>query len=312
MEITIDPKARPCPGVERAIALAEDGLRRGEHLFSAGPLIHNRREVERLGGLGLKAVRPEDLADRRQRKRFFGHFFLLRAHGEAEAHVDRARSCGMKIVDATCPIVHHSQDLVLQHVREGWRIVVVGAADHPEVKGLLARAGENGVSVASAKAASALDMENRTLLLAQSTVNPDVFAAVRHALAHRSPGLKIVDTTCRFLKNRQMDIRAFAESLDVVVFIAGRNSSNGKLLFETSLGVNAQTFLVEAPNELVQGLFKNGNRVGISGGASTPRWQLDEMRMFLETIKEPNPRGLKNKKGGSLLWWMRKNQKTKS
>jgi 4-hydroxy-3-methylbut-2-enyl diphosphate reductase len=197
-------------------------------------------------------------------------------------------------------------------VREGWRIVVVGNPDHPEVQGLMARAGESGAVASSARAAESLDVENRSLLLAQSTVDPDLFAAVRHVLAHRVPGLKIADTTCRFLKNRQGELQSFAAALDILVFIAGKNSSNGKLLFETARGINKNTFLVEAPDELKRALFKNGHRIGISGGASTPRWQLDEMRMFLETLKENSPRGLKNKKGGPLLWWMRKNQKTKA
>jgi 4-hydroxy-3-methylbut-2-en-1-yl diphosphate reductase len=311
MVITVDPKAKPCPGVERAIALAEDGLRRGETLFSAGALIHNRREVERLEGLGLRSIKPEDFADKRMRKLFFGHSLLLRAHGESENLIARARGCGMKIVDATCPIVRHSQDLVLQHVREGWRIVIAGDPEHPEVRGLLARAGENGAVAANARAAETLDMENRTLLLAQSTVDPELFAAVRHALAKRIPGLKIADTTCRFLKNRQADMRAFAAPLDFVVLVAGRNSSNARLLADTARTENKNTFLVEAPDELKRALFKNGHHVGISGGASTPRWQLDEMRQFLENIGN-SPKGLKNRKGGPFLWRMLKKQtKTK-
>jgi 4-hydroxy-3-methylbut-2-en-1-yl diphosphate reductase len=307
MVITVDPKARPCPGVERAIALAEDALRRGETLFSAGALIHNRREVERLEGLGLKSIRPEDFADKAMRKIMAGQSLLLRAHGESEALVHKARGCGMKIVDATCPIVRHSQDLVQQHVREGWKIVVTGSPDHPEVRGLMARAGENGAVAANARAAETLDVENRTLLLAQSTVDPALFAAVRHALARRSPGLKIADTTCRFLKNRQADMLAFAEPLDLVVLVAGRDSSNAKLLFETARTRNRNTFLVEAPDELKRDLFKNGRRIGISGGASTPRWQLDEMRLFLESIGN-SPKGLKNRKGGPFLWRMLKKQ----
>lgn len=311
MVVTVDPKARPCPGVERAIALAEDALRRGETLFSSGELIHNRREVERLEGLGLRPVRPEDFSDRGMRKLLAGQSLLLRAHGESEALVARAREYGMKIVDATCPIVRHSQDLVLQHVREGWRIVVTGDPGHAEVKGLMARAGENGAVATNARSAAMLDVENRTLLLAQSTVDPELFAAVRHVLAKRVPGLKIADTTCRFLKNRQADIRAFAETLDFVVLVAGRSSANARLLYETARAKNRNTFFIEAPDELKRALFKNGHHIGISGGASTPRWQLDEMRLFLEEIGN-SPKGLKNRKGGPFLWRMLKKQtKTK-
>jgi 4-hydroxy-3-methylbut-2-enyl diphosphate reductase len=297
MVITVDPKARPCPG--------------GDTMFSVGALIHNPREVERLEGLGLRLVQSEDFSDRKMRELLSGQSLLLRAHGESEALVARAREYGMKIMDATCPIVRHSQELVLQHAREGWRIVVAGDPGHPEVRSLMARAGENGAVAVNARAAETLDVENRTLLLAQSTVDPELFAAVRHALAKRVAGLKIADTTCRFLKNRQADIRAFAEPLDYVVLVAGRSSANARLLYETARAENRNTFLIEAPDELKRTLFKNGHHIGISGGASTPRWQIEEMRLFLENIGN-SPKGLKNRKGGPFLWRMLKKQtKTK-
>ena len=308
MHITVDPKAKPCPGVERAIALAEDVLRRGEPLFAAGQLIHNRREVERLERLGLQLITPETLSDKHRRKRLFGRHFILRAHGESQDIILKAKSCGMKIIDATCPIVRHSQELVEQHTRDGWRIVIVGNPEHPEVRGLLARAGENGTVVSDSGQAQKLDVENRSLLLAQTTVDPNRFAEVRRILSGRTQGLKIVDTVCRYLRNRQTDIQAFAAEQESVIVVVGKNSSNGRLLYETARCVNKNTLLVEGPDELKTSLFKNGARVGISGGASTPRWQLDEMRMFLENIREINPKGFINIKGGKFLWWMRKNQ----
>jgi 4-hydroxy-3-methylbut-2-en-1-yl diphosphate reductase len=308
MRITVDPKAKPCPGVDRAIALAEDVLRRGEPLFAAGQLIHNRREVERLEGLGLQLISPETLSDRHRRKRLFGRHFILRAHGESQDILHKAKSCGMKIIDATCPIVRHSHELVEQHAREGWRIVIVGDPGHPEVRGLMARAGEIGTVVSDSGQAEKLDVENRSLLLAQTTVDPNRFAEVRRILSGRTQGLKIVDTVCRYLRNRQTDIQAFAGEQDLVIVVVGKNSSNGRLLYETARGVNKNTLQVEGPEELKASLFKNGAGVGISGGASTPRWQLDEMRMFIENIREINPKGFKNKKGGKFLWWMRKNQ----
>jgi 4-hydroxy-3-methylbut-2-enyl diphosphate reductase len=308
MVITVDPKAKPCPGVERAIALAEDGLRRGELIFASGQLIHNRREVERLEGLGLHPVQADALSDRSQRKRFNGNHFILRAHGESDEILRLVKSCGMKIIDATCPIVRHSQELVEQHVREGWRIVLVGNPEHPEVRSLLARAGENGRVVFSPEEAKRLDMENRSLLIAQTTVDPNLFVEIRQVLITRIGGLKIVDTICRFLRKRQADVASFVMNHDMVVFVAGKNSSNGQLLYGTTRNFNKHAVLVEGPEELKRQFFKNGVKVGISGGASTPRWQLDEMRMFMEAIQEINLKGLKNKKGGTLLWWMRKNQ----
>jgi 4-hydroxy-3-methylbut-2-enyl diphosphate reductase len=309
MPITIESKARPCPGVERAIALAEDVLRRGESLYAFGQLIHNRREVERLENLGLKKINPEYLADKAKRRLYNDKHFLVRAHGEQRDVLNRILAASMHIVDATCPIVRHSQELVENHVRDGWRIIIAGDREHPEVVGLVARSEDSAVVISSAEEARKHDFDERSLLLAQTTVDPVLFAEIRRILSGRLSGLKIADTTCRFLKTRQNDIAVFAKEQDAVVFIGGRNSANGRLLFQTARAVNKRSISVEGPEEVRNGLFKGDARIGISGGASTPRWQLEEMRLFLENHKEGNnPKGLKNKKGGPFLWWMRKNQ----
>lgn len=308
MDITIDPKARPCPGVENAIALAEDALRRGETVYAVGPLIHNRREVERLEGLGLRIISPKNWEEKAFRDRCAGKCFILRAHGEPIDVVSRAKSLRMKIIDATCPIVRHSHEIVDQHVRDGWRIVIVGNPKHPEVVALLTRAGDTGLVIASPTEAETVDIENRTLVMAQTTVNPDIFSEVRRILTRRISGIKIVDTTCRFLQHRQEEIKTFANAQDVVIFIAGKSSSNGRLLFETAKSVNPNSVFVEGTSDLDLSFMKNNVRVGISGGASTPRWQFEEMRGFLEALVKENPKGLKNRKGGSFLCWMRKNR----
>jgi 4-hydroxy-3-methylbut-2-en-1-yl diphosphate reductase len=308
MLITIESKARPCPGVERAIALAEDLLRRGETLYTVGQLIHNSREVERLEGLGLKQINLEYLADKGKRRLYNEKHFLIRAHGEQREILDRIHAAAMHVVDATCPIVRHSQDLVEHHVREGWRIIIAGDPEHPEVVGLVARSDDNAAVISSPEEAKKKDFEDRSLLLAQTTVDPVVFAEIRRILSGRLSGLKIADTTCRFLKTRQNDISAFAREQEALVFIGGKNSSNGRLLFQTAKAVNKKSVLVEGPAEIKPEAFRQFSRVGISGGASTPRWQLEEMRLFLENHKEAaNPKGLKNKKGGNILWWMRRN-----
>jgi len=318
MLITIEPKARPCPGVDRAIALAEDLLRRGEVLYTVGQLIHNRREVERLEGLGLKQVNLEYLSDKGKRKLYNGKHFLVRAHGEQRDILQKILAAGMHIVDATCPIVRHSQELVEHHVRDGWRIIIVGDKNHPEVVGLVARSEDNAVVISSAEEAKKQDFEDRSLLLAQTTVDPVVFADIRRILSGRLSGLKIADTACRFLRTRQNDITVFAKEQEALVFIGGKNSSNGRLLYQTAKGVNQRTVLVEGPSDLQPAAFRNFSRVGISGGASTPRWQLEEMRLYLENHKQDdnsgrsgskglNLKGLKNKKGGKILWWMRRN-----
>jgi len=309
MLITIESKARPCPGVERAIALAEDLLRRGEALYTFGQLIHNRREIERLAGLGLKQINPEYLSDKAKRRLYNGKAFLIRAHGEPLEVLERIQAAGMHVADATCPIVKHSQELVDHHVRDGWRIIIAGDPDHPEVVGLSARSDNTAAVVSNAEEARKRDFEERSLLLAQTTVDPVVFAEIRHILSGKLSGLKIVDTTCRFLKTRQNDVATFAREQEALVFVGGKNSSNGRLLYQTAKAVNKRTVPAEGPEDVRSDAFKGLSRVGISGGASTPRWQLEEMRLFLENHRHvKNPKGFKNKKGGPFLWLMRKNQ----
>jgi len=308
MIVTVESKARPCPGVERAVTLAEDVLGRVTILYSAGQLIHNRREVERLQSMGLRLVTLETLTDLPRKQELDDAHFLIRAHGESEEVLQKIRECGLRTVDATCPIVRHSQDLVDQHVREGWRIIIAGNKDHPEVTGLLARSKGCGVIIANREEATNLDFEDRSLLLAQTTIDPDFFSEVRRILSGKLSGLKIADTTCRFLCNRQVDMKAFGQQQDVIILVGGNNSANCRLLLNTALEVNKRSFKVEEPGEVNKQWFKATDRVGISGGASTPHWQLEEMRSYLNNHQmEENPKGLKNRKGGKFLWWMRKN-----
>jgi 4-hydroxy-3-methylbut-2-enyl diphosphate reductase len=308
MIVSIEEKARPCPGVERAVSMAEDVLRRGEPLYIIGQLIHNRREVEHLKELGLQKIQPKSLDEYSKDGKLEGAGFLIRSHGEMASTIQVVQNCKMKIVDATCPIVHHSQELVDQHVREGWGIIIAGSKDHAEVRGLIDRTKGSGIVVSSKEEAKVLDKENRSLLIAQTTIDPLLFAEIRKILSSRFSGLKIVDTTCRFLQNRQTDIKRFAAEQELVILVGGKNSSNCRLLYNTAQKVNERAYWVEGPDDIDIKWFKDVKKIGITGCASTPHWQLDELRSFIENhTKDKYPKGLKNRKGGTFLWWMRKN-----
>ncbi len=307
MIVTIESKARPCPGVENAISLAEEALRRENIVYSAGQLIHNSREIQRLKDIGLHQISKTSLNNPSKLEKFRDCYFLIRTHGESENLRNRVHEIGMNIIDATCPIVVHSQELVDQHIRDGWGIIIAGKKDHPEVQGLLERTNGNGIVVSSRREAKSLDFENRSLLIAQTTIDPEIYSEIRQTLSSRLIDLKIVDTTCRFIRNRQRDIEEFAARQDVVIIVGGKNSSNCRLLYDTSLKVNSRTYWVESPHEIEKSWFKGIERVGITGGASTPRWQLTEIKSYLEN--HHNPKGSKNRKGGKFLWWMRKRPK---
>jgi len=310
MNVTIESRARPCPGVEHAIAMAEDALRHGSKVFSVGELIHNSREIGRLKKLGLSEITAEELGDPKMKDEFEDASLLIRAHGESEHVIDLARDAGLNILNATCPIVTHSQTVIDQHVDDGWGVVIVGRPDHPETMALLDRTHGNGVVISSLEEANVAELEERSLLLAQSTANPDLFHDICKELSSRISGLKIMDTTCRFIRTRQKDIQTFAEDQDIVLVIGGKKSSNCRLLYEKAKSQNELTFRLQSPDDIDWTWFKDGEKVGVTGGASTPKWQLEEIRSSLENHKiEKNPKGLKNRKGGKFLWWMRKNPK---
>ena len=304
MIITVEPKAKPCPGVKRAISLTEDVLRRGESLYAVGQLIHNEREIDRLTEMGLRQSTLDELKTLKASGSLMDAQFLVRTHGEPFEVIQSVRKLGMPIVDATCSIVRHSQELVKQHVREGYGIIIVGNSKHAEVKGLMGRTKGYGVVISRPEDLETNDFEDRNLLLAQTTVDPDFFKDVGRALSGRLAGLKIVDTTCRFIGNRQVDIRSFARKNDVLLVVGGEQSSNCELLHATAQEVNKRTYKVAAPEDVNITWLRNAERIGITGGASTPGWQLDEMRAFLENhTTEKNPKGLKNRKGGLRSWW---------
>ena len=309
MIVRIESKARPCPGVERAITLAEDVLRRGEVLFSAGELIHNRREIERLRRMGLRKISNDTLTALTQQKELNGAHFLVRTHGESEAIIQQVIECKLHIVDATCPIVRHSQMLINQHIKEGWQIIIAGNKEHAEVSGLVARTRGWGKVISTVEEAENFDGSDRSLLLAQTTIDPVFFSDVRKILSSKLTRLKIVDTTCRFLQNRKKDVASFCTELDVFILVGGSNSANCNLLYNTALEFNKRSYRVEGPENINKKWLRENDRIGISGGASTPRWQLEEMKTYLDNHQnEKNPKGLKNRKGGKFLWWMRKNQ----
>ena len=310
MIVSIELKSRPCPGVEGAITLAEEVLRRGDVLFTAGELIHNRREIERLCRMGLQNIDLELIGDSKKQKSFNGEHFLVRTHGETEEVIRKVEECQLYIVDATCPIVRHSQDIIDQHVKEGWEIIIAGDKDHAEVKGLIAHSKGYGVVVSSIEDAEKLECDDRSLLLAQTTIDPEFFSEVRRILTKKLSGLKIVDTTCRFLQNRQKDVAEFSKEQDVFILVGGSNSANCDLLHNTALKNNERSYRIEKPDQIDKKWFKNNDKVGIAGGASTPRWQLEELKTYLDNHhNDKNPKGLENRKGGKFSWRMWKNRK---
>ncbi len=290
MKVYIESQAQPCPGVTNAINKAEELLFRNKKVYLLGQLIHNQREIDRMKKIGLQQITREELFHDSNQKILSEKYFLIRSHGELEEVVQKAQEKNFIIVDATCPIVQHSHKLIIQHIQKGWKIVIVGNKKHQEVHALLASTNGNGTVISSLEEIEKHDFDNQSVLLAQTTIDPDFFSQIRNKLLSRFNQFKAIDTTCRYLHKRKKQIKKFASMMNIVILVGGMQSSNCKMLYEYSLKHNKRSYKIEKPGDINKKWFKKNDKVGITGGASTPRWQLNEVKGYIEnnfTDKSP-------------------------
>jgi 4-hydroxy-3-methylbut-2-enyl diphosphate reductase len=284
MKAIIDPRAGFCGGVRRAINVAEKLLRQGGKLAVKGELIHNRLEMERLCNLGLEFV--EDLDQTGDRP------ILVRTHGEEGRFFQQARDLDLEIVDATCRKVKRSQEVIQRAYEQGKQIIIVGHVNHPEVIALQGHCGSKAMVVRGEELPETLNPTRPTLLIAQTTVSPEIFNRWRDQLQKLIPNLEIFDSRCSFVTRRQKELALFAAEHPAIIFVGGRNSSNTALLYNVCRRVNPQTYFVENETEINPDWFKNLDRVGISGSASTPMWLLQKVAEAVEAFNEvsiPHP-----------------------
>lgn len=276
MKVVIDPEAGLCTGVKRAIRKAEEELAKSKEVFSVGQIIHNRLEVERLERMGLRIVSDDKLEELR------GKRLLTRTHGMPRGFFQEAKAHWVQIIDITCPIVRRSQRLVEEYFNEGYQIIIVGKRGHPEVIGLQGYCGGKAIVALSREEIQGVDFNQKTLLLAQTTISPEDFCLIREYLERRMASLEVVNTTCREINNRYRRLIHFAREKDVMIIVGGRNSSNTKLLFDLCRSVNPNSYWVESSGELNPNWFRGVQTIGISGGASTPYWQLEQIRNIIK------------------------------
>lgn len=278
MRAIIDPRAGFCGGVRRAITVAENLLRKGGKLAAKGELIHNRLEMERLCDMGLEFV--DDLTETGNRP------ILVRTHGEEGRFFEQANELGLEIVDATCTKVRRSQEVIRQAHELAKQIVIVGHVNHPEVIALQGHCGGQAIVVRGEDIPSNLDPGRPTLLIAQTTVSPEIYSRWQETLQKLIPALEIFDSRCSFVTRRQNELKKFAAQHPAVIFVGGRNSSNTALLYNVCRQVNPKTYFVENETELEPDWFKNLDRVGVSGSASTPMWLLKKVAEAVEALVE--------------------------
>ncbi len=285
MRVEIDDNSGFCFGVVRAIGEAERALQSGE-VFSLGDIVHNRIEVQRLEQLGLRTVSHEDLPS------IAGRRLLVRAHGEPPSTFERARELGIEVIDATCPVVAKLQERVVKahaEMREvGGQVVILGKRGHAEVVGLTGQVAEPTIIVEQSDDLEQIDFSRPIYFLSQTTQSVELFEQLRAEMLARlaSPEMLTAhDTICRQVSSREKHLDEFARRHDVVIFVCGRKSSNGKVLAEVCRAANPRTYNIEEEQELQAEWFDGVESVGICGATSTPKWLMQEIANEIQNSK---------------------------
>ena len=281
MRVIIDPRAGFCPGVRRAITQVEQRLRQGEPLIALGALIHNDREIHRLEKLGLKTIPQEAAHTPNVLAKEEGTALFVRTHGVSSAVENELHDAGLLVRDGTCATVKRVQKLAAQHHQLGEQIVIIGKKTHPEVAGINGYCDDQAFIVESEEDIKAIDPERQTLVIAQTTIGKEHFRRLSSLVRQYVKKAACIDTTCAFINRRYDQIRAFARSVDVLVFVGGKESSNSKVLFKICYEANNRSYKIESPDELDLQWVHAEDSVGITGGASTPLWQFEEIRTLL-------------------------------
>ena len=282
LNIEIDNGSGFCFGVTTAIQKAEEELAKGTKLYCLGDIVHNGMECERLREMGLITINHDELAQLHDAK------VLLRAHGEPPETYELARRNNIEIIDATCPVVLQLQKRIKKQYetsplgRPGEaQIVIFGKRGHAEVLGLVGQTHSNAIVIEHFDEVSQLDFSRDIYLYSQTTKSLDEFhRIIEYIQQHISPGatFRSFDTICRSVANRMPNISQFATKHDLVLFVCGRKSSNGKVLYNECLRVNPNTHLIEGPEEIDPQWLEGIETVGICGATSTPKWLMEQCR----------------------------------
>ena len=280
LNIEIDSGSGFCFGVTTAIQKAEEELAKGNTLYCLGDIVHNGQECERLKAMGLITINHEEFAQLHDVK------VLLRAHGEPPATYELARKNNIEIIDATCPVVLRLQKRIKQEYDKasGQQIVIYGKNGHAEVLGLVGQTNGEAIVIEGLKEVNRLDFSKDIRLYSQTTKSLDEFRQiVEYIQEHIAPDatFEYHDTICRQVANRMPNIRQFAASHDLIFFVCGRKSSNGKILFHECKQVNTNTYLIDQPGEIDRNVLEGAKSIGICGATSTPKWLMEECKKVI-------------------------------
>lgn len=291
MVVEIDKQSGFCFGVQNAVEIAEKALLKGEKVFSLGPIVHNDKEVDRLSSLGLVSIDHDEFRKLKDCK------VLIRAHGEPPETYLTADKNNLTIIEATCPIVKRLQS----KIRETWirtkegdgQVVIFGKPGHAEVVGLLGQINNEGILVSGPDDFGKIDILKPVYLFAQTTMSVKEYKNLtdilkikmeENGITDLSQNLIINKTICGQVSNREPHLKAFAKKHDIIIFVSGRESSNGKMLYSVCKNINADTHFVSSYEEIDKSWFKGKNSVGICGATSTPKWLIENIRDIISNI----------------------------
>lgn len=280
IQIEIDNGSGFCFGVTTAIKKAEEELRLGASLYCLGDIVHNGMEVERLHEQGLITINHDDL------QQLHGAKVLLRAHGEPPSTYQLAQGNNIEIIDATCPVVLQLQRRIKRQYDSNpdAQIVIFGKNGHAEVLGLVGQTEGHAIVVENLRDVKELDFTRDIYLYSQTTKNLDEFHEIIEFIqGHIAEGatFRSFDTICRQVANRMPAIAAFAERHDLILFVSGRKSSNGRVLFNECLQRNPRSHHIESPAEIEMAWLEGVETIGICGATSTPKWLMEQCRDYI-------------------------------
>ena len=285
MNVIIDDNSGFCFGVVRAIGEAESALQRVGDVYCLGDIVHNRVEVQRLEQFGLHTVSHEDM------EHLGGRTLLIRAHGEPPHTYRKAEELGITIIDATCPVVARLQHRLseayskMQGVKGS--VVLLGKRGHAEVIGLTGQVADDVTVIEGEADLNLIDFSRPIYFLSQTTQSIGLFNQLADDIKARAEGVEVTidDTICRRVAGRESLLADFSRSVDVVIFVCGRKSSNGRVLYEVCRSANPKCYNIEEGSELEREWFEGAERVGICGATSTPRWLMEQVA---EEVKRLN------------------------
>jgi 4-hydroxy-3-methylbut-2-enyl diphosphate reductase len=276
LQVTIDQDSGFCFGVVYAIDMAEEILEQDGYLYCLGDIVHNDEEVERLKAKGLKIIDHSELPTLSNEK------VLIRAHGEAPDTYRIALENNITLIDASCPVVLKLQNRIKTSYDSDEKILIFGKHGHAEVVGLSGQTNDEAIVFQDIAELDDVELPHNITLYSQTTKSMEKFYNVKEQLLQRGYDLKANDTICRQVSNRDKDLPKFVSKFDKIVFVSGRKSSNGKVLFEVCRKHNPNTFFISSSTELDKAMFSPNDKVGIAGATSTPMWLMQEVKAELE------------------------------